>query len=251
MAKKLTGEMNGKQVYGYGTRATTSEQYLHFAWNYGAKLINTEDMSPATDSEAWAKGMEDYMAFYNAGVCPEGSGAMDATTLLNMFINGEIAMFLSAVDYTPTIKAEWAKEESPFAPENLAVAPLLAETYATTYTGADVLAVNAATKNVEATSLLVNYLMGAEAQATYCKNVGFFPGAKSAAEDSFFKDDPIQAGFAATMAGCHYFDNYGVPGVGTILKEEIQRLIAGECTIDEYQAAITERINAAIAEMDA
>jgi len=53
------------------------------------------------------------------------------------------------------------------------------------------------------------------------------------------------------MEGAHYFDNYGVPGVGTILKEEIQKLIAGECTIEEYQAAVTSRINEKIAEMNA
>ena len=44
---------------------------------------------------------------------------------------------------------------------------------------------------------------------------------------------------------------YGVPGVGTILKEEIQKLIAGECTIEEYQANVTSRINEKIAEMNA
>ena len=251
MAKKLTGEMNGKQVYGYGTRATTSEQYLHFAWNYGAKLINPDTMTPGTDSAEWKQGIEDYMAFYNAGVVPAGSGAMDATTLLNMFINGEIAMFLSAVDYTPTIKAEWAKEESPFAPENLAVAPLVGETYATCYTGADVLAVNAATVNTEATALLVNYLMSAEAQATYCKNVGFFPGVMSASADPFFSEDSIQAGYAASMAGCHFFGNFGVPGVGTILKANTQALINGEITVEQWQENVTAEINAKIAEINA
>ena len=93
--------------------------------------------------------------------------------------------------------------------------------------------------------------MGAEAQATYCKNVGFFPGTNTAAQDPYFAENFIQKGFAATMSGAHYYDNYGVPGVGTILKEEIQRLIAGECTIEEYQANVTTRINEKIAEMQA
>jgi maltose-binding protein MalE len=168
-----------------------------------------------------------------------------------MFINGEVAMFLSAVDYVPTIKAEWAKEESAFAPENLAVAPLLAETYATTYTGADVLAVNAATVNVEATSLLVNYLMGAEAQATYCKNVGFFPGVMSAAADPFFSEDAIQAGYAKSMEGCHFFGNFGVPGIGTILKANTHELITGNITIEQWQENVTAEINAKIVEMQA
>lgn len=251
MAKKLTGDMNGKHVSGLGTRATTSEQYLNFVWNYGAQIVNPETMQAGTDSEAWKKGITDYMAFYEAGTTPEGAASMGGSDLLAMFVNGEVAMFMAAIDYAQAIIAEPVEEGQIPWSEKLGVAPLVGETYATCYTGADVLAVPATTKNKDAAAKLLNFLMGTEVQATYCKNVGFFPGAKSAAEDSFFKDDPIQAGFAATMAGCHYFDNYGVPGVGTILKEEIQRLIAGECTIDEYQAAITERINAAIAEMDA
>ncbi len=251
MAKKLTGEMNGKQVYGYGTRATTSEQYLNFVWNYGAQIINPETMTPGTDSEAWKKGITDYMAFFEAGTTPEGAATMDGTALLQSFVNGECAMFIAAVDYAQAIIAEEVEEGATPWSEKLAVAPLVGETYATCYTGADVLAVPATTKNTEAAAKLLNFLMGTEVQATYCKNVGFFPGNTEAAADSYFADDPIQAGFAATMAGCHYFDNYGVPGVGTILKEEIQKLIAGECTIDEYQAAITSRINEKIAEMNA
>ncbi|MBR6825742.1 MAG: extracellular solute-binding protein [Oscillospiraceae bacterium] len=251
MAKKLTGDMNGKKVYGLGTRATTSEQYLNFVWNYGAQIINPETMTPGTDSEAWKKGIQDYMAFYEAGTTPEGAASMGGSDLLAMFVNGEVAMFMAAVDYAQAIIAEPVEEGQIAWADKLGVAPLFGETYATCYTGADVLAVPATTKNKDAAAKLLNYLMGTEVQATYCKNVGFFPGAKSAAQDSFFKDDPIQAGFAATMAGCHYFDNYGVPGVGTILKEEIQKLIAGECTIEEYQAAITSRINEKIAEMNA
>ena len=251
MAKKLTGDMNGKKVYGLGTRATTSEQYLNFVWNYGAKIIDPATMAPGTDSEEWKKGIEDYMAFFEAGVTPEGAATMDGTALLQMFVNGECAMFIAAVDYAQAIVAEPVEEGQIAWADKLGVAPLVGETYATCYCGADVVSVPATTENVEEAGLLLSYLMGAEAQAIYCKNVGFFPGNTEAAADSFFSDDPIQAGFAATMQGAHYFDNYGVPGVGTILKEEIQKLIAGECTIEEYQAAVTSRINEKIAEMNA
>lgn len=245
LAKKVTGDMNGTHVYGYGTRATTSEQYLNFVWNYGAKIVDPATMTPGTDSEEWKKGIEDYMAFYEAGVVPEGAAAMSGTDLFAMFANGECAMFVGAVDYAITLNNEgWGEEK-------LGIAPLVGETYATCYAGADVIAVPAATEHPEEAGLLLNYLMGAEAQAIYCKNVGFFPGTNTAAQDPYFAENFIQAGFAATMEGAHYFDNYGVPSVGTILKEELQRLIAGECTIEEYQANVTSRINEKIAEMQA
>ncbi len=241
IAKKLTGDMNGKQVYGYGTRATDSAQYVHFMWNYGAQIIDTETMTAATNSEAWRKGVEDYVKFYTEGVTPEGSVAMDATTQLQLFVNGEIAMFVAAVDYAQAIVAEegWA--------DKLGVAALVGETYATTFTGADVLAVNAASAHPEEAALLLNYLMSTDAQATYCKNVGFFPGVKSAATDSYFVDDPIQAGYAATMEGAHYFGNFGV-SVGSLLRANMQMLLNGEVTIDEYIENLTREINEAIEE---
>lgn len=63
-----------------------------------------------------------------------------------------------------------------------------------------------------------------------------------------FSEDFVQAGFAATTAGAHYFGNYGVPGVGTILKANIQMLINGEVTMGEYIENVTAEIQAAIDE---
>ena len=244
MAKKLTGDMNGTKIYGYGTRATTSEQYLNFAWNYGAVLVDPATWKAGTDSDAWRKGIEDYLKFYTEGVTPEGSVAMDGATLFNMFANGEIAMFCGAVDYANTLVSEgWTEAK-------LGIAALPGEDYATCYCGADILVVpdKGDKTQTEAASLLLNYLMSAEAQATYCKIVGFFPGVASAAADPYFSEDFVQAGFAATTAGAHYFGNYGVPGVGTILKANIQMLINGEVTMDEYIENVTSELQTKIDE---
>jgi multiple sugar transport system substrate-binding protein len=249
MAKKLTGDMNGKKVYGLGTRATTSEQYLNFVWNYGAKIIDPATMTAATDSEEWRKGIEDYLAFYEAGVTPEGAVNMDGTTLLQLFMNGEVAMFIAAVDYAIEIDGTAVAEgETPWS-EKLGIAPLVGQDYATCYCGADVLAVPSTTQHIDEAALLLNYLMGTEAQSVYCKNVGFFPGVKSAAADPYFSENYIQKGFADVMEGAHYFGNYGV-SCGTLLKANIQMLLNGEVTIEEYQANLTAEINAAAAEMN-
>ena len=240
MAKKLTGDMNGKKVYGYGTRATTSEQYLSYVWNYGGEIFDPTTMTAATDSEAWTKGISDYKAFYDAGVVPEGSSAMDATTLLNMFMNGEVAMFWAAVDYALTIRAEEGWEEK------LGVAALPHEDFSTNYTGADVLVIPAATKNTEAASLLLNYLLSTDVQTAYCKNVGFFPAVKSAsAADPFFTDDPIQAAYAAALEGGHFYRSYGISS-GAILRANVQMLLNGDYTMEEFQQHLTEELNTAL-----
>ncbi len=248
MAKKVTGDRNGKKVYGYGTRATTSEQYLNFVWNYGAKIIDPYTMKAGTDSAAWKKGIEDYLAFYKAGVTPPGAIVMSGTDLFQMFLNEECAMFLAATDYAVSILENDSETDCPWSMK-LGVAPLVGETYATCYSGADVLAVPATTAHPEETALLLNYLLSTEAQVLYTKIVSFYPTAISACKDPYFSEDPIMAGFAKAMEGAHPFDNYGVPGVGTILKDEIQKLIAGEITIEQYQANVTSRINQRAAEM--
>ncbi len=241
MAKKLTGDMNGKKVYGYGTRATDSYQYLNFLWNYGAKLIDTATMTAATNSAEWKKGMEDYLKFYSEGVTPEGSVAMDAQTQLDMFLNGEIAMFWAAVDYAIMIDQTEGWEGK------LGIAAMPAETYSTCVCGADVVVVPAATEHEEEAALLLNYLMSTDAQTTYCKTVGFFPGVASAAADPYFTEDYIQAGYAANMAGAHYYGNYGV-STGSLLRANLQMLLNGEVTLEQYQENLTNEINAAIAE---
>ena len=245
LARKVTGDMNGTKIYGYGTRATTSEQYLNFAWNYGAVLVDPATWTAGTDSDAWRQGIEDYLKFYTEGLTPEGSVGMDGATLFSMFANNEIAMFCGAVDYAKElVNAGWDENK-------LGIAALPGEDYATCYCGADILVVpnKGEDTETEAVSLLLNYLMSADAQASYCKIVGFFPGVASAAADPYFSEDFVQAGFAATTAGAHYFGNYGVPGVGTILKANIQMLINGEVTMDEYIENVTAEIQAAIDEM--
>lgn len=151
-------------------------------------------------------------------------------------------MFWAAVDYAQAIRVEEGWEEK------LGVAALPHEDYSTCYTGADVLVVPAATQHPEETALLLNYLLSTDAQATYCKNVGFFPSVKSAsAADAYFTEDPIQQAFAAAMEGCHFYGNYGV-STGSILRANIQMFLNGDYTMEEFQEHLTEEINTAIQE---
>ena len=130
----MVGKIMSLPLY-TGTRATTSEQYLNFAWNYGAVLVDPATWTAGTDSDAWRKGIEDYLKFYTEGVTPEGSVAMDGATLFNMFANGKVAMLCGAVDYAQTLVGEgWTEEK-------LGIAALPGEDFATCYCGADILVV--------------------------------------------------------------------------------------------------------------
>ena len=243
LAKKLTGEMNGTYVSGYGTRATTSEQYLQFAWNYGAQIIDPYTMTAATDSPEWKQGIEDYLAFYEAGVVPEGALSMNGLDLLNMFMNGEIAMFVTSYEYVDTLLEDPTSSWS----EKIGVAPMAGETYSTSWCGADVMAIPATTEHPHETALLMEHLLSAKAQAAYAEAEGFFPVTASGAAEPYFANDPFRSAFAQTMATGHYFDSHGIPGIGTALKNNLQMLLTGEYTIDEYQTELTKAINEKIA----
>ena len=241
--------MNGKQVYGYGTRPTSADQYMQFVWNYGAQLIDPYTMTPGTDSPEWKKGIEDYLSFYNAGVVHPDAVNMPTSASIELFMNGESAMFVSPIDYARDIlSTPVAEGETPWT-DKLAVAPLAGETYTTTYLGADSLAVPVTTDHPKEAGLLLNFLLSTEAQVLYNQVTGLLPVVESALADPYYAEDPIAYGFAKAMEGAHLFDNYGVTGLGSLLKNYLQEFLAGNITIEEYQAQLTEAINAKIQEI--
>ena len=249
LAKKLTGEMNGTHVSGYGTRATTTEQYIQFPWNYGAQLVDPYTMTAGTDSPEWRQGIEDYLAFYEAGVVPTDATYLGGIDLKDMFMNGEVAMFATSYEYVLSILEDTTVDGVSAMEDKIGVAPMAGETYSTSYCGADVMAIPATTEHPHETALLMEHLLSAKAQAAYAEAEGFFPVTASGAAEPYFANDPFRAAFAQAMANGHYFDNYNVLGLGTILKNNLQMLLTGEYTIDEYQALLTEEINAKIQEL--
>ena len=240
MAKKLTGTMNGKQVYGYGTRGNSYEQYLNFVWNYGGQIIDPETMTAATDTTAWKKGISDYLAFYQAGVVPNGAKDLGSAELYQMFLDGKVAMFIGGTDYGRGSYKQLGN--------NLGIATMFGETYSTCFCTTDVIVIPSTTKHEEAAGLLVSYLMSTYAQVEYNKIHVYLPTVQSAAKDPYYANDYVKSGYLQSMEGMHCYDTYGVSGVDAILKTYMQKLLSGQITVEEYQKGLTADINTRIKE---
>lgn len=243
-ARKLTGDFGGKKVYGFGTSAYYSSQYINFIWNYEGEILNEDQTAAATDSEEWKKGIEDYLVFFKEGLTPPGSEAMKLADMLTMFMNGEIAMMIATSDYAREIQ-----NSEDFGADKLGVGIMPHEKKQTAYAGADVFVIPSKSQHPKEAGKLVNFLLQTENQLQYAKKVGFFPAVKSAAEDPYYKDDPTRAAFSdAVNHGKFYVKTGYSSGVTTTLRATIQEFLAGNTDLAGYQKNVTDQINALITE---
>lgn len=243
-ARKLTGTINGKQVYGFTTSANYASQYMTFIWNYGGNVLNEANTAAITDGEEWRKGIENYMTFFNENLTPPGSEAMSLADQLTMFMNDEVAMMVATSDYAKEIQ-----NSEDFGSEKLGVGIMPHEDYQTAFAGADVFVIPAQSQHPQEAGKLINFLLQTENQLKYAKTVGFFPSVQSAANDSYYTGDPTRAAFAdAVNHGRFYVKTAFSAGVTPILRANIQELIAGNIDMDRYIENITGEINALIAE---
>lgn len=247
LARDLTGELNGKMVYGFGTSARYASQYLNFVWNYGGDILNADYTAPGTDTDAWKKGITDYMIFFDEGLTPPGSDAMSLADMLTMFQNGEIAMMIATSDYCKVLQTCEATDG--YNPENLGVGIMPHEDFQTAYGGADVMVIPASTEHPQEAAKLINFLLRTDNQLAYAKQVGFFPAVKSAAEDTYYTSDPSRAAFAdALNNGRFYVKTSYSSGITSILRATIQELIAGNTDFDGYIESVTSQLQALIDE---
>ena len=247
-SKKLTGEfeINGekKTVYGFATSAKYASQYLPFIWNFGGEILTQDNSAAAINSAEWKAGVEYYLKFFEDGITPPGSEAMDLAEQQAMFMDDQVAMMTATVDYvTEILKNEgWdAKLGVGYMPNQNGLA--------TSFVGADVFVIPTASQYPAQAGMLIDYLLGTESQIAYAKAVGFTPAVKSAMEDEAIATDPVQVAFAAALEGGKFYAKVSVSSMITvILRENIQSLLANEITLDQYAEDAETRINQALAE---
>lgn len=242
-AEKLTGTFDGKKVYGFGTSARYASQYITFVWNLGGDVLDEGQTKAATNNDIWRTAITYYLNFYKKGLTPPGSEAMALADMQAMFANGEIAMMVATSDY-----ANELKNDEKFG-SKLAIGIMPHADKQTAFAGSDVFVIPAISKNPEAAGRLINFMLKTENQLEYVKNVGFFPAVKSAANDTYFSSDPIKAGFAEGIKIGKFYVKHEISGsCTTILRAQMQQLIGGQITLDQFLANTENEINAALAE---
>ena len=247
LARDLTGELNGKMVYGFGTSARYASQYMNFVWNYGGDILNADYTAPGTDTDAWKNGIQDYLTFFEEGLTPPGSEAMGLEDMLTMFQNGEVAMMVATSDYCKLLQT--CEPTDGYDPANLGVGIMPHEDYQTAYGGADVLVIPTVAEHPEEAARLINFLLRADNQLEYAKTVGFFPAVKTAAEDEYYTADPSRIAFLDAVNNSRFYVKTSYSsGVTEILRATIQDLITGNTTFDEYINSVTTQLQTLIDE---
>lgn len=161
-------------------------------------------------------------------------------------MDDQVAMMSATVDYvTEILKNEgWDAKLGVGANPNY-------NGFAGSFVGADVFVIPAIAKYPAQAGMLLEYLLSTESQVTYAKAVGFTPAVKSAMEDPAIADDPVQLAFANALEDGKYYAKVSCSSMITvILRENIQSLLAGDITLEEYATDAETRINQALAEAE-
>ena len=103
-AKTLTGDIDGRQVYGYGVSGGGADQpgntlfrSLPFLWMNGGGILDADQQTVILDSPASIEGVEFYTGLYTEeGVSPPSTLENDSSALRRLFTVGTLAMIPGA-----------------------------------------------------------------------------------------------------------------------------------------------------------
>lgn len=222
-AIKLTKD----DVYGFGTSARYSSQWLPFVWDKGGDILNEQMTEATVTTPEWKEAIEYYIDLLNKTSVP-GSINVNLADIQKSFAEGKVAMFVTTQDYVQELMKD------PNLKDKIGVGQMPHDKYQTAFAGADVLVITKQSKHPKEAWELLKFLVSTESQIDYCKTVGFLPVVKSAASDPYFTNDPIKKGFLQALEhGKFYTKSDKASGITTILRAEIQNAISKKKTVDK------------------
>lgn len=241
-ALKLTRDLNrdGKtDQYGFGTSARYASQYLPFIWDMGGEILNPEETKAAVEnSPAWKKGLTFYLELLKK-TSPPGSISADLSLIQKMFAEGKVAMYIDVPDFINGLlrtNPEWKNK--------IGIGQMPHNKRQTAFAGADVFVITKKSKFPNEAWKLMRFILRTDNQRDYCKVAGFLPSSKSAANDPFFTDDPINKGFfEALKCGKFYVKIDKSSAITTILRAEVQSAASGQKSIDQALKSIQKQID--------
>ncbi len=240
-AQTLTGAKDGKMIYGFGTRASSPCLYLGMLWSKGGTVIDRDTGLAVTDNELWREATEEYLRLYTEQSTPDHSVSMDYNSQLGMFAKGSVAMIDASLNATKLIqdKEGWA--------DNLAVYPYLDNAQPACLCVGEVAVIAKDTAHILDSAELINFLMEPDSQIIYSKDVGYLPGVMRAMEESDLGTDPYLAPYVAGLEDTGALGDKGYAVYG-LIRDELQRVLRKEITIDDYCVQLQDKINALLRE---
>lgn len=236
-AEAATGSMDGRVIYGFGTRADSPSLYLSMIWAAGGSIVDAHTGLATTNNDLWRKTTEDYLSLYTRELTPDYNVSMDLNSQLGMFAKGSVAMIDASLNAPSLIqdKQEWQ--------DNLAVYPFLDNSPGACLSVGEVAVISHSTEHIVDSAKLINFLMEPDAQIVYSSGAGYLPGVLSALEESALKTDPYFAPYQAGMEDTLALGDRGY-AVYCLIRDELQKVLRGELSPEDYCAGLESKINA-------
>lgn len=190
-AKKLTFDRDGDgkiDVYGFGTSARYRSQWIVFSWQAGGRILDENDR-PVVNSKEFLEGAEFFWKLFNEyKVVQPGAINVHLWDVRKLLAEGKVAMYVDCGDSAKVLKEELG--------EKLGVGLLPKHPMTgkrTAFSGADAFVIPRQSRYKEEAAKLLLWLIEKDRMLEYCKVSGFLPARIDAAQDPFFKEDPIKA----------------------------------------------------------
>jgi len=181
-------------IYGWGSNTAEKhrlyKKYMPFFWTEGAQIFTDDGRYCVISSDPAIKALQLYKLLNDScGYVGSQRGIEDA------FLDGKIGFILSG---------DWLLKRIENEKRSINLVSTLfpgLKFPGRSFMGGEFLAVNAASKNVEASEKFIDFITSAEAQVRFCKaNRSANPSNRKAQDDDYFKSNPYLQTFIKQMS---------------------------------------------------
>lgn len=229
-------------TYGFGLpgKEVEVDTYFYYAlWAFGGEILKDGKSGLAAPEAIRAATL--YMSLINDKATEPAPTAHSREDVFKLFKEGRIGIIFTYPMLIPQLKAE--------APNlRYAVLPFPVQTKPVTLGVTDVLTLSSASKNKQAAWDFMTFLYGDKYRAEFDRAEGLLPVTLSTAADSYYKDNPDIAAFAAGLPYARFFPTVkGWSEISDITVRALQTMYLGQRTPAEAMTDAARQIDERLA----
>lgn len=229
-------------TYGFGLpgKEVEVDTYFYYAlWGFGGEILKN-GKSGLSSPEA-IRAATFYMSLINENATEPSPTAHSREDVFKLFKEGRIGIVFTYPMLIPQLKAE--------APNlRYAVLPFPVETQPITLGVTDVLTLSSSSKNQKAAWDFMQFLYGTKYRAEFDRAEGLLPVTVEGAADSYYRDNPDIAAFAAGLAYARFAPTIkGWSELSEITLRSLQTMYLGQKTPREAMTDAARQIDEVLA----
>lgn len=229
-------------TYGFGLpgKEVEVDTYFYYAlWSFGGEII--QDGKSGLSSPAAIRAATAYASLIADKATEPSPTAQSREDVFKLFKEGRIGIVFTYPMLIPQLKAE--------APDlRYAVLPIPVVDKPVTYGVTDVLTLSSSSKNKETAWDFVKFMYQSKYRAEFDRAEGLLPVTVAEASDSFYKDNPDIAAFAAGLAYARFAPTVkGWSEISDITVRALQTMYLGEQTPAQAMTDAARRIDDVLA----